>query len=298
MRNRAARPRHTHATRVTESGGPSNEAWEMKRGGRDLADRRGLARCRSAAVASLAFLAIAAGHPGGASALETSRYSGTVVGDPTATVSFRVRTSEQGKRRFAAFEYSDVQIFYEDGTAGRHSASQSRFGFKNADTFHDEFSEASVNSSGFYEVKGHLRSGGRARGYLVVVADFYNPPPPGFEPQPDWSTHGRVHWKATRGSDRGSPCDSLSLQAKSSRRTGWGELEPFGAPRSWASGKPPRNATRAREGPRRSSACPGLLLGEASYPHRNEANVIRGDCATDTVLAIELNLAAGRGFGG
>jgi hypothetical protein len=139
-----------------------------------------------------------AAFPGGAAGATKTHYSGTVVGDPSAMVSFDVRKGKQGKPDYAAFEYANVLIFFEDGTTGRNSVPAFRFGFQTARIFHREFTDASVAGSSFYEVKGRLLSGGRARGYFVDVANFYSPPPPGFEPRPDWSTHGRVHWKAKR----------------------------------------------------------------------------------------------------
>jgi hypothetical protein len=127
----------------------------------------------------------------------TPYYSGTVIGDPLATVSFRVRVSDQGKRRWAEFQYANVQIFYEDGTTGRNSTPTNLFRFRSRSIFHNEDFYGQANLSSFYEVRGRLLGGGRARGHLRQAVDFYNPPPPGFADSQDWST-GPVYWKARR----------------------------------------------------------------------------------------------------
>lgn len=125
-------------------------------------------------------------------------YSGTVIGDPVATVAFDVRTNKKGDPKTADFQFANVQMFYEDGTVARDSLVPVLFRFKNSQTFHQEMSGASFSGSSFYEVKGHLLSRGRARGYLVYVGNAYNPPPAGVPPRPDRSTHGRVYWTAKR----------------------------------------------------------------------------------------------------
>jgi hypothetical protein len=128
-----------------------------------------------------------------------SHYRGTAVGDARAKVSFRVRTDEQGQPTRAGFRYENVQIYYEDGTTSRHSNPPVMFRFKNPRVFHNEYSNATGSLTSFYEVRGRLLPGGRAKGYLVHVVDFRNPPLPGFDAFPDWSTHGRVYWTAKLG---------------------------------------------------------------------------------------------------
>jgi hypothetical protein len=122
----------------------------------------------------------------------TKYYKGTVVGDSAATVAFRIRVSDKGERRWAEFQFANVQIFYEDGTVGRESAPLNLFRFRTRHIFHNGDLAAQANLASFYEVRGELLGGGRARGYLEMAVDFYNPPPP------DWSTGGRVYWKAQR----------------------------------------------------------------------------------------------------
>lgn len=158
--------------------------------------RAGIARAAALTVIVMLTLGVPLPH---AQAVEfTPYYSGTVVGDPNATVSFRVRVSDQGKRRWAEFEYANVQIFYEDGTTGRNSTPANLFRFRSQHVFHNEDSYGQANLSSFYEVRGKLLGGGRARGYLVDVVDYINPPPSGSAGSSDWSTHGRVYWKASR----------------------------------------------------------------------------------------------------
>lgn len=118
-------------------------------------------------------------------------YSGTVIGDPSATVSFEVRTNQKGKPKHANFQYANVQIFYDDGTVERSSAPPFLFDFRNTRSFHGELFTEQANLWAYYEVKGRLLPKGRAKGYLVDLVNYSTN-------LPDWSTHGQVRWTAQR----------------------------------------------------------------------------------------------------
>jgi hypothetical protein len=130
----------------------------------------------------------------------TDAYGGGFLGDPGATVTFRIREDDAGRRE-AVFRYDNLLGYYEDGTTGRDSQPPTVVDFDGKRRFSLESLSAptSAGTTSYIEIRGQLTHGGRrAKGYVVTVLNFLNPPLGGQGPDVDWSTHGRVYWKARR----------------------------------------------------------------------------------------------------
>jgi hypothetical protein len=125
------------------------------------------------------------------------QYSGTVVGDPLATVNLTVEV-RRGKPRSAIFGATDVQLFYDDGTTARESRLPRNGSFVGRRVFRYQEFELTESASFFYEVQGRLLAGGRAKGYLLYMANYHEQAGAGSQMLPDGSTHGRVRWTASR----------------------------------------------------------------------------------------------------
>lgn len=122
-------------------------------------------------------------------------YAGTFQGDPSAEALLRTRV-RNGKRRVVRFQYVNLSVPCEDGTVVQRTSGQIRIPVGTAQFHREEYIASGGDDNTYIEINGYFLSGGRARGNVVIIIDWDNPPPLGHIPNPDCSTQGRVRWTA------------------------------------------------------------------------------------------------------
>lgn len=96
------------------------------------------------------------------------------------------------------FRATKVPLVCDDGTHPRHTFAPISARLLGNDTFdHDDYAiEGRSGDQFFYRVKGRLRPGGRATGYVIAFAEPYDPP--SGSNLPECTTFGKARWKALR----------------------------------------------------------------------------------------------------
>lgn len=157
------------------------------------------AACRAALAAVVLALAFTSA-PGLVAAAPSKSYSGSVVGDPAATVSFQVETGKSGKPKRASFGAANVEMFCDDGSVQRATPLPITLRFRSRRIFRGEsYSiEPGTSYETYYEVSGRLLSGGRTKGTIVFISDVFDPAGTAPAPNPDCSTGQEVAWTGQR----------------------------------------------------------------------------------------------------
>lgn len=152
---------------------------------------------RIALVLATLFAAAVAVSPSAGAGTVPREYRGTFVADPAATVAFRVE--RKGARRFVVFEADNVEMACDDGTVERVNIVPDAFPLRRDGLFRGIHYSNTTVIQGYYEVKGRLLGGGRAKGSILLLGDYLDHPsfPPG-SGIPDCSTFGRRTWSAER----------------------------------------------------------------------------------------------------
>jgi hypothetical protein len=124
-------------------------------------------------------------------------YQGPFVDDPTANVRFQVERAS-GKR-VVIFEVDNLAVTCDDGNVDRANLSPVKVPLRSHNVFRTVSYTNNEVFQTYLEVKGRLLGGGRAKGFVLYVADYLDFPsaPPG-SGLPDCSTLGRRNWTAER----------------------------------------------------------------------------------------------------
>lgn len=123
-----------------------------------------------------------------------TEYVGSVLGDPFATVHLTVKGSSR-RPRSAALAVTDLQLFHDDGTTTRESRGPRTVSVAKDRAF--RYLSFAINDAAwfFYRIEGTLLRNGRARGFLVYIANYHGT---SGQAVPDASTQGPVYWEARR----------------------------------------------------------------------------------------------------
>lgn len=158
---------------------------------------RGAALIAVALVLVLALLLI--GAPAGAGDRGEISYAGKLLGYPRPDdIRFDVERQADKNLR-VSFEARNVQLVCEDDTFPYVDFPRLSFRFLGPRVFQGQRYERQPNGDWtYYEVKGRLRSNGRALGYLYYIEEPYDPP--GTENRAECSTGGQLiaPWRAER----------------------------------------------------------------------------------------------------
>lgn len=173
--------------------------WQSERRGRAHKSVIGsVPRLVSRSLLGVAICLVAATAAAETSEARIRDYSGHVVGDPDAAVSFRVKIAD-GERKRATFRAENIVVPCDDGTSERSTFPPLSVAFRGRNAFRGDDYLFSSTVEQYYEIAGRLLSRGRAKGFLFFISDQSDPPDdPAFFA--DCSTAAKVRWTARRGS--------------------------------------------------------------------------------------------------
>jgi hypothetical protein len=127
----------------------------------------------------------------------STQYGGHLVGSPDVrSISLNVTTVRQNNTR-AKFTVKGLPLLCEGGSR-EQTFGPTHFKFVGAAVFHGQrYVRLGDGNWSYYEVKGRMLRGGRAKGYVYYLMDSYGPAE---EARPDCNTGGQLYypWRAKR----------------------------------------------------------------------------------------------------